>query len=99
IAVPDRARDFPARSGVRCFAPPQPDAFAFIVYRPPAALGHAVEHPAVPVDGDVAYDLQLFRKNEKKRSCRRETLAPDGALRLDAASRGPIRRHADDVTR
>src|SRR4029079_2315223 len=94
IAVPDRARDLPTAVGLPL---PDPNALAFVMDRPAAALRHAVEDPAVPVEGDIAKNLQLFGKDKKQRFRRRETLAPQGTLGLDTADGRTIGPHADGV--
>src|SRR6185503_19181493 len=74
IAVPDPARHLPI--AIRLPAP-DPDALAFVMHGPAAALGHAVQHPMVLIDRDIADQLQLFREYEEQRFGRGKSLAPE----------------------
>src|SRR5580704_3269660 len=94
IAVPDRAGDFPA--AIRLTAP-DPNPVTFVMDGPAATPRHAVQDPAVPVDSDIADNLQLLGKYEEERFRRAESRGPKCKMSLQPSDRGSMGRHADGV--
>src|ERR1700754_3152416 len=62
-----------------------------------AAFRHAVEHPFVLVDRDIADDFELLGEHEEQRLRGGESFAPELAVRFDTTDGGPVGRHAHRI--